>query len=250
MKRSLIDRLLQPVKPRPMPSFAPPPRPLADGLWRLERKLAMPGGLVLPVAMTIIRLPSGKLFLHSPTPLDERTEMAIAELGPVGVLLAPNSFHYVFVAAYVDRFPGSQLFAAPGLPERVTGFPAATVVGAAAPEAWQGVVEPIVFGPVGSFSEVVIYHRPTGTLMLTDLAFCMLRYENAFDRIGWRLFGIPPAFGASRSARLTLLRNGRAAKPFLEKMLEKDFRRVLVAHGDPLEENARAEFQRAFRRYL
>jgi len=250
VSRTLLDRLLQPVRPRPIASFAAPARELAPGLWRLERKLRMPGGLVLPVAMTIFRLPSGGLFLHSPIALDEEVGRTIESLGPVSVLLAPNSFHYVFIGDYVKRFPQARLFAAPGLTERAPALPPATVVGSEAFGAWEQAVEPILFGPIGSFAEVVVYHRASETLVLTDLAFNMVRYENTADRVGWRLFGVPPRFGASRTARFTLLRDPAAARPFLKRMLEKSFRRILVAHGDPVEGSAGEEFERAFRRYL
>ena len=250
MSTSLIDLLMKPVKPWPMPEFAPPPRELAPGLWRIERKLRMPGALVLPVGMTVTRLPSGALFLHAPILLDDDVARALGALGPVAAVLAPNSFHYSFVAAYRSRFPSAELFAAPGLAERVPELPPATVVGASAPPEWEGELEPLLYGPIGSFSEVAVYHRPTGTLVLTDLAFHMTRFENALDRLGWKLLGVPPDFGPSRTARLTLLRDRAAARPFLQAMLERDVRRILVAHGDPVEANAAAEFRRAFRAYL
>ena len=96
----------------------------------------------------------------------------------------------------------------------------------------------------------MIYHAASATLVLTDLAFNMVRYENAADRLGWRLLGVPPRFAPSRTARFTLLRDPAAARPFLQAMLERSFRRILVAHGDPVEQNAGDEFQRAFQRYL
>lgn len=93
-------------------------------------------------------------------------------------------------------------------------------------------------------------HGPSGTLVLTDLAFNMRRHAGAFDRIGWRLFGVPARFGTSRTARLTLLRDRGAAASFLRRIAERDFRRILVAHGDPVEIDAREELRRAFARYL
>jgi hypothetical protein len=250
VSRSFFDRIMRPVKPRPTADFAPPPRELATGLWRIERRVRLPGAMVLPAGMTIIRLPSGKLFLHSPLPFDEGVSCALAELGEVSVVLAPNSFHYVFIADYVARFPAAKLFLAPRLRERIASLPPAPAVDGEAPSEWEGAVTPIVFGPVGFFSEVALFHQATSTLILADLAFNMIRYRNALDRLAWRLFGVPAGFGPSRTGRFSLLRDRAAAGPFLRRMLEHDFRRILVAHGDPVETNARAEFERAFRRYL
>jgi hypothetical protein len=250
MGLSLIDRLLLPVRPGPIASFTPPPQELAPGLWRLDRRLRMPGGLVLPVATTIFRLPSGKLFLHAPVTLDLAAEQSLRALGSPSVLLAPNAFHHLFIGAYRNAFADSTAFYAPGLPARVPGLPPGVEVDERGPDAWEGAVEPVLFGPMGMFSEIVVFHPATATLVLTDLAFNIRRYRGTFDRIGWRLFGVPPEFGTSRTARLTLLRDKGAARPFVEKMLAKDFRRILVAHGEPVEHDAKSEFARAFRRYL
>jgi hypothetical protein len=247
---SLLDRLMRPVRPGPIPGFAPPPRELAPGLWRVDRKLRMPGGLVLPVSATLLRLPDGSLLVHAPVPIDGAGAQAIRAIGPVSAVLAPNSFHHLFVADYLARFEGAALFLAPGLRERIPSLPVGTVVAGEPPVSWQGAVEPIPFGPIGPFGELAIFHPSTATLVLTDLAFHMRTFESAFDRIGWRLFGVPSEFGPSRSARLTLLRDARAARPFLERMLEKGFRRVLVAHGEALEVDAEQQFRRAFRAYL
>ena len=128
--------------------------------------------------------------------------------------------------------------------------PPGTVVASQAPAEWEGAVEPLLFGPIGAFAELVLHHPATQTLVLTDLAFNMVHYENTFDRIGWRLFGVPSRFGVSRTARFTLLRDRELARPFVRAIAEKSFRRILVAHGDPVESDARGEFERAFRAYL
>jgi len=250
MSRSLIDRLLVPVRPGPIASFTPPPEELEPGVWRLERHLRMPGGLVLPIATAIFRLPSGRLFLHSPGTLDAAALASLRALGEPSAILAPNAFHHLFVSEYRRTYPDVAIFYAPGLPARVPALPPGQEVSDRAPAEWEGVVEPLLFGPVGTFSEVVVLHKPSRTIVFTDLAFNMHRYASTFDRIGWRLFGVPPRFGVSRTARLTLLRDTRAARPYLAKMAAKDFSRILVAHGDPVETDAPGEFRRAFAKYL
>jgi hypothetical protein len=62
--------------------------------------------------------------------------------------------------------------------------------------------------------------------------------------------GIPATFGPSRTARTFLLPDRTVASAFLRRVLGWPFRRVLVAHGQPLEEDARGAFQRAFATYL
>lgn len=76
-RRSLIDRLMRLASPRPVSGFAPPPRELAPGVWLVDRRLRMPGGPLLPLRTTVIRLRDGSLVVISPPPLPPA-----AELGP------------------------------------------------------------------------------------------------------------------------------------------------------------------------
>lgn len=247
---TLIDRLMLPVRPRPVAGFAPAPRTIVPGLWRIDRKLRMPGGVRLPASATVLRLPDGALLVHAPVPIDDRAERELRALGRVAAVVAPNSFHHLYVADFVRRFADATLYLAPGLRERIAALPPGVVVADRAPDAWQGDVEPLPFGPLHGFAELALLHRSTATLVLADLAFHVREYESAIDRFAWRLFGVPRGFGPSRTGRLTLLRDAKAARPYLQKMLERSFERIVVAHGDPLEAGARQEFRRAFRAYL
>jgi hypothetical protein len=248
--RSGIDRLLALGRPTVVATFAPPPVAIATGLWTLERRLRMPGGPTLPNRTTIVRLASGGLLVVSP-PSDAAGGLdAIDALGPVEEVLVPNSFHYLNTAAFLARHPLATLRVPPGLHERVAGLPAGAVLTDTAPATWSGVVEARVLGPVRGLAEVVLFHRPSATLVLTDLAFHLVRFESAFDRIAWRLAGVPRGFGPSRSARLTLLRDRTVAAPFLARLLGWPFERVLVAHGDPLDRDAHAVFRAALAPHL
>jgi len=248
--RSPLDRVLRRVRPGVDPSFHPEPRALADGLWVIDRRLRFPPALSMPYRMTVLRLPSGGLLLHSPVQLDAATAAALDGLGRVEAVLAPNSFHYVFIADYCATFPQATVLLAPDLPDRVPTLPPGARLSDAAPPGWAGTIDHVVFGPVRRFTEVVLFHRPSATLVMTDLAFNMRVSADVWNRVGWRLFGVPSRFGPSRSARVTLLRDRAAAAPYLRRMLDWEFRRIIVAHGDPLEADAQAEFRRAFRKFL
>jgi hypothetical protein len=248
--RSLADRLIQFYRPRPLTTFAPPPTPIAPDLWSLERRLQMPAGPRLPTLTTIIRLPSNGLLVVSP-PAEECGGLeALEALGPIEEVLVPNSFHYVNVPEFARRHARATLRMAPALPDRVAGLPAGEPITAAPIAAWRGAIEHAVLGPVRGISEVALFHVASATLVLTDVAFNLVGIERRFDRLVWRLAGIPAAFGPSRTARAFLLPDRAIAGDFLRRVLAWPFRRVLVAHGEPLEHDAHAVFQRAFAAYL
>jgi hypothetical protein len=63
-----------------------------DQMWWTEASLRF---LVFHVKsrMTVVRLASGELWLHSPTRLDAETREALTTLGRVAYIVAPNNYH-------------------------------------------------------------------------------------------------------------------------------------------------------------
>lgn len=248
--RSLIDRLMKLASPRPVMGYAPPPREIAPGIWALDRQLRMPGGPLLPLRTTVIRLRDGSLVVISPPPPVGAGDAAVADLGRVRHVVAPNSFHYVYAAAMLARHAGTRLLVAPGLPARVPTLPPAQELGPQPPPEWAGEIEIAILGPVRGLSEAVFFHVASGIVVLADLAFNMTRFARAFDRMAWRWSGVPDGFGPSRTARLLLLRDRAEAGRCLRQIAQWPIRRIVVSHGDAVEDDAKARFERAFAEYL
>lgn len=247
---SLAERMLRLARPRQVADWAPPPREVAPGLFRFERRLRFPPGIVLPTAMTAVRQDDGALVLLAPLALDAPTRRQLAALGPVATVVAPNSFHYLFAAEYAAAFPAGRTYLAPGLPARVPTCPPGIELGDAVRPAWDATLDHLVFGPVDGLAEVVFLHRPTATLVLTDLAMNLTAFTRPLDRWLWRASGIPPRFGPSRTARLTFLRDRRLAAERLAAILRWEFDRIVVTHGEPIERDGRRAFTDAFRAFL
>lgn len=249
--RPFVDRLMRAATPRAIPDFAPPPQAVAPGLWALDRHLRLPPGLRLPTRSFVIRLSSGGLLLVSPPPLAAGGLEAVDALGPVEEILVPNSYHYVYAAELAAHYPHAVLRLAPGVRQRAPEAPAGEEVdGAAAPPSWDGTVAHRVLVPAPGIAELALFHIASASLILTDLAFNMVRYPNRLQQLLWRANGVPADFGPSRTARLLLLRDRAAAAEFLAGVLAWPFTRVLMAHGDPLEHDAAATFRRAFAPHL
>jgi hypothetical protein len=250
-RRSLMDRLLMRVEPRPLPACVPEPRELVPGLWALDRELRFPGGARLPCRTTMIRRSNGALIVVSPPALVTPAAAAsIDSIGTVEEVVVPNTFHYVYAREFLARYPDAALLVAPGLRERVPGLPAAQEFGRSAPPAWSNELELSLLGPVGGVSEAILFHVPTRTLILTDLAFNLTRFARPIDRLSWRLSGIPSAFGPGRTSRRLLLRDRDEARRSLRVVSEWPFERIVVAHGDAVEHDAKGQFLRAFGSYL
>jgi len=69
-------------------------KPVAENLWIVDGPVIRFGfpwpKLPFPTRMTVIRLGSGVLFVHSPTPLTPSLRAEIERQGRVGFLVGPN----------------------------------------------------------------------------------------------------------------------------------------------------------------
>ncbi|MDP9096425.1 MAG: DUF4336 domain-containing protein, partial [Pseudomonadota bacterium] len=82
------------------------PKQLTRDVWIVD-SVMRPG---IPVRMTVIRLASGGLLLHSPTRFSAGLRRALEEIGPIAHLVAPNSVHWMFVKAWQDAVPAARSY--------------------------------------------------------------------------------------------------------------------------------------------
>jgi Domain of unknown function (DUF4336) len=222
-------------------------RPLAPpNLWVADRGLKLAVGDI-GTRMTVIRLANGGLFLHSPVRLDAETRSALDGLGAVCAVVAPSKVHHFFVGDYITAYPAARIYGAPGLAEKRRDLTFHGVLSDAAPAEWRGEIEQHVFRGASPINEVVFFHPATRTLLLTDLAFNVPADHTAGPRarLFYWLVGAAGRFGPHRIVRLAL-RDRHAAHTSVERILQWDFDRVVVTHGDVLESGGRERLAAAF----
>ena len=146
------------------------PKPLADDVWVVD---SGPLHGMIPLRMTVIRLPDCGLLLHSPTCLTPSLQAELDKLGPVRALLAPNVAHWMFLADWQRAYPDARTWAAPGLRERAqvkqAGVKLDHDLAGNAPIQWGGAIELVSVPGAAGFMEVAVFHRPSKTLILTDI---------------------------------------------------------------------------------
>lgn len=206
-------------------------RPFAEEIWEGEYPLRTMG-MVFPARMTVIRLDQGRLFLHSPLPLTTGLKHQLDALGRVSYVVAPNSFHHLFAAEYAV-YPEAELFIAPGLEKKRRDLKYHAVLGDTPPAQWAGRIDQVRLAGAAVLNEVVFFHRASRTLILTDLAANVGRTASAPARLYFRLAGTYGRLGQNRLIRW-LVRDRRAARRSVERMLQWDIERMLMAHGAPL----------------
>jgi hypothetical protein len=220
-------------------------RPLDENLWVLERPLRV-FGLQIGARMTVIRLANGDLFLHSPVELGAEARGALDELGPVRHIAAPNKVHHLYFAEAAAAYPEATRYAAPGLPEKRRDLVFHEVLGDDPPAAWSGEIDQLWFRGAPHIEEIVFCHRPSRTLLLTDLAFNVRATRSLWTQIWLRANGVYGKFGPSRLVR-RLIRDESAARACLDRILAWDFDRVVVSHGVVLQGRGRRVLRDAYK---
>ena len=213
------------------------PKPVAADLWVVDARPIRAMGIPMPVRMTVVRLPGGDLWLHSPTRCNDGIVQALAQLGPVRHLVAPSLGHWTFLAGWQARFPEAVAWAVPTLRRRPQ-VRASRVrldrdLDAEAPPDWSGTLRQEIVPGLGGFREAVFLHEPSRTLILTDLISNIeVDRVPAVTRIYARLSGTRAPHGSTpHYLRLSLRLRRQAAAGAVLRVLAWQPERVIFAHG-------------------
>jgi hypothetical protein len=220
-------------------------RQLDRDLWVIDQPLRV-GGLELGVRTCVIRLGDGGVLVHAPGPVTRALGREIEALGPVRALIAPNLLHHMFLAKASQAFPHARVFGAPGLREKLDPARIDEVLGEQPPSLWAGELEQLLVQGAPAMNEVVFLQRASRTLVCLDLCFNVRRSSSLFTRAFMRANGAFGRFGPSRLFRYTILKDARALRASVDRILAWDFDRVTVAHGDVLESGGREALRASF----
>lgn len=207
--------------------------PIDEALWTTQAPLRF-GAVDIGCRMTVAGLDDGSLVLHSPVPADPKLVEQVEELGSVAWLVAPNRFHHLYVADWQRACPEARLLVAPGLETKRSDLTPHGILPADAPTEWQGTLDSALIEGMPLLNEVVLLHRPSRTLVVTDLAFNVGPEAPWATRLAFRLIGRYDSFGPTLLERFAT-RNRDAARESLERVLEWPFDRIVVSHGEILE---------------
>lgn len=225
-------------------------KPVADNVWIVDSGPMRPLGLPIPIRMTVIRLADGSVLLVSPTPFDFELRAEIDKIGPIGHLLAPNTVHWSFMKPWQSHCPEAKCWTAPGLGRRPavarSGLRIDGEVRDTPPAAWGGDIATVVL-PGAGFAEVELFHRPSRTLVLTDLVVNMETSKlPAMMALGARLVGSAAPHGkAPVYARMVINARRESASKGAAQLLAFEPERVIFAHGEWFESDGAARLRKS-----
>lgn len=188
-------------------------------------------GVQMGRRMTVVRLATGGLWIHSPVPLDHQLRGELADRGPVRFVVPASDLHgHLFMEQYRAAYPDARLFAAPGLADKRKDLTFDGELGPTPDASW---AEDLDQAPLEGhrLGEIEFFHRPSRTLIAGDLIFNVGSDRPLLTRLfcnGLRLrrrVGPTPMFRSS-------VRDKPAARRSLDRILAWNFDRVIPGHGD------------------
>ncbi|CAF1413857.1 unnamed protein product [Adineta ricciae] len=229
-------------------------------LWTYEGSVTVLYGLFrLPTRMTIIRLSkSNQLMVISPFPPTDLLQTLLAEIGQVQYIIIPNEHHTFWALTFLAQYPQAYLIATCGMKsnEKFQKYIHAYFTNDGLeynPHCTTTLsfdwpvqdIEYYCFYHVKHINEVMFYHRPTSTLIVTDLAFNYYE-ESSEQRIRaqgflfrsylWLADGYRRAC-VTKPFRYFFKNDLEGNKQDFDEMLTRyrNFDRLIVAHGMVIE---------------
>jgi hypothetical protein len=216
---------------------------VAGRIFVQEHPVHFAGGSLL-TRMTAIVLDDGGVILHSPIPISEELRADLDRIGPVRALIAPSTCHHVFVADAQRAFPGVPTYAIEGLEEKRPDL----VMTRLPDDLWADQLERTAVGN-RVMREFVFLHRATRTVIAVDLVEHIGDQTpglNRMMRMYIKLLGMWNKPRAAPELRW-LTRDREEARRAIERILSWDFEKMVIAHGELFERDAKAALREAWR---
>ncbi|MCG8414671.1 MAG: DUF4336 domain-containing protein [Pseudomonadales bacterium] len=216
-------------------------QPFGSELWTMDGDPVRMFAIPFSTRMTIVRLESGNLWVHSPIhPTPGRID-ALRSLGTVRHIVAPNRIHSLGVSPFKEGYPNAEVWVSPKFPEAHQDIIIDAVFDSDSVPEWADEIEHHVFRGSFYLDEVVFFHKLSRTLIVTDI---IQKHVAANDSFFWRqvkrLVGVLGKEGGVSLDLKASFTNRELARQSKEKVLSWDFDRLVISHGYCVDKDARS----------
>ena len=226
---------------------------IKDQIWLLEYPVRF-GGMDLFGRTTFIKLENGDLIVHDPCKINDLVKSKIDEIGVVKYIIAPGSYHHLFVTDFQQHYPNAETFLCPGLEKKRPDIKFDWILGNRPDHRWKDTIEQVFVHGTKHIWEVAFFHKSSKTLILVDLlenigdnyrhkASLLLQF---WWKVIFRMWNNPKAAPEYQMG----WGNKKTVKIALEKILSWDAERVILAHGENIEGNVNKTLCTAWKKVL
>ena|SRR5205814_5034808 len=194
--------------------------------------------------VTLLRLPDGRVVIHSTAPFTEHDVSAIRRFGKPSWLVEATLMHDTFAKEGRKALPNIPYLAPDGF-AKATEVPTESLL--PPPREWDGEIDVLRIDGV-RMNEAALFHRRSRTLVVADLFFSFPRETSGWPRFFVRhVMRLPRLFGISVLYRFLVIRDKEAFARSMRALLALDFERLVVAHSEPIETDAKRAAEQALR---
>ena len=211
------------------------PARVTDDILTVVGTIKMPL-MTLPRRMNVVRLKDGRLVIFSAIALGEAEMRRLEQYGAPAFLIVPNDHHRMDAGIWKERYPAMRVIAPPGARDAVAE---AVPVDATQGDFGDPSVRLVIVPGTGEREAALEVRRPGGlTLMINDV---IGNIQGAHGFGGWLLKRMgfageePHVPGPVRFAMVEDKAALRAQ--FLAWANDAALRRILVSHGEPIEDD-------------
>lgn len=229
-------------------------RQIDDNIWVHEDSMNMLGA-PLGLRMTVVRLSTGGLWVHSPTALSAALQQQVDALGEVHYLVAASNNHSKWLQDWCEAYPEAEVYVSAGIPCKVP-LSNYHILQQGMENVWAEDLAWETMPSVPLFNETVFYHVPSQSLIVTDfiqhypeqdvydgMVGMMTKY--VFEPIGFKGCCVAPPLKMGFT-----LKDKPGFRRFIEKIQAWDFTRIVVTHGEIIEDDAKSVFNDLTHRFL
>jgi hypothetical protein len=194
--------------------------------------------------VTVLRLRDGRLVIHSTAPFSERDLGVIKKFGEPAWLVDATLMHDTFAKKGRAALLGSSYLAPPDFAKQI-GISTESLF--PPPSDWAGEIDVLRIEGIRT-NEHALFHRQSRTLVVADLFFSFPKTIRGWPRFFARhIMRLPRLFGVSVFFRRLMIRDRQAFADSMNVLLAWNFERVVVAHWQPVEKDARHAVEQALR---
>jgi hypothetical protein len=194
--------------------------------------------------VTLLRLADGRVVVHSTAPFTQQDIAAIRRFGEPSWLVEATLMHDTFAKEGRQALQNIPYLAPDGFVE-ATEVPTESLL--PPPREWDGEIDVLRIDGV-RMNEHALFHRRSRTLVVADLFFSFPKETSGWPRFFVRhVMRLPRLFGISGFYRLFVIRDKEAFVRSMSALLALDFERLVVAHWQPIETDAKQAVKEALR---
>lgn len=202
---------------------------VAENVWEAVAPLKLPG-IRMDHRMTVVRLSSGGLLIHSPVAYSDRLAKEIQDLGKAQWFVAPSRFHDMYWPKWFAAFRRSRFVAVRGVKEDHPELPFTDLLDAGS-AFWNGELQILPVRGAPKLNEVALLHSPSRSLIVADLIFNIdAQAQNLLGRLFLKANGVYRRPGISRLFR-SYVKDKAAFQESLHDIQQRQFDRIIIAHG-------------------